>query len=104
MIKILKCFLWGTHSIIYRNNGDLCVLGLGYNIDGNVTLLMNDPSIIKINNQSISFEWSVINHKYFSDIFQTEISTLYKCLKRIQFSYGLKIPKFVIFEIIKFVN
>ena len=67
------------------------------------TLLMNDSSIIKINNESILSEWWPKNHKYLSLSFRVEILTLYKYLKRIQFLCGLRIPKFVIYEIIKFI-
>lgn len=99
------------YSIIYKNNGDL--FGFGFNIDiyinldndksiNKYPLIMSDPSIIKINNQSVSFEWSPLNHKYFSDSFQIEVLILYKCLKKIQLLSGLKIPRFVIYEIIKF--
>ena len=49
-----------------------------------LTFIINDPSIIKINNQEVEIEWSPLNHRYFPTIFQNEIMLLYKCLKRIQ--------------------
>ena len=86
------------NSLIYTHNGDLFIF------DVRSTLLLNDPSIIKINNQSTSFKWSPINHKYFHSSFKLSIKTMYNCLKRVQLLFGLKIPKFVIYEIIKLVN
>ena len=64
---------------------------------------MNDPSIININGISIDFGWSPDNHKYFSIKFKLEVELLYLCLKRIQNLAKLKIPKFVIYEIVKFI-
>ena len=114
-IKMISC--GSRHSLIYKNNGDLFVFGNNYQgqlgliqnenkifVINRPTLLMNDPSIIKINNSSVLLEWSPINHKYFSNIFKMEILTLYKCLKHIQNIHGLKVPKFVIYEIIKIID
>ena len=61
---------------------------------------MNDPSIIKINNTTTS-DGSPENHKYFSPLFQIKILIFYQYLKRIQLLTGLKIPKYIIYEIIK---
>ena len=60
---------------------------------------MNDPSIIKINNINIDFIWSPLNHKYFDKEFKESIELFYKCLK----SKNIKLPKFIIYEIIKFI-
>jgi len=99
-IKMISCGSY--HSMIYCNNGDLFIFGSESN-KNKPTLLINDPSIININGISIDFEWSPDNHKYYSDSFKLEIKLLYLCLKRIQNLTQLKIPKFVIYEIIKFI-
>ena len=44
-----------SNSIIYKNNGDL--FNFYFNKINNTVIIMNDPSIIKIDNQSILFEW-----------------------------------------------
>lgn len=111
-IKIIYC--GRKHSIIYKNDGDLLVFGnndngqLGFiNDKKNIyepILIMNDPLFVKINDQPILVEWSPKNHKYFSDTFKFEVLILYKCLKRIQLLTDLKIPKFIIYEIIKCIS
>ena len=109
-IKNIYCGWY--YTLIYKNNGDLFVcgsstfgqLGLGnHNSKDKLTLLMNDISIIYINNIAIP-GWSPENHKDFSPLFQSKILLFYQCLKRIQLLTGLKIPKFIIYEIIKFIN
>ena len=50
----------------------------------------------------VSIEWSPTNHIYFPIIFRNEVMLLYQCLKRKQLSLGLKISKFIIYEIVKF--
>ena len=49
-------------------------------------------------------EWNPNNHKFYSKQFKIEIETFLKCLKRNHQKTGIKIPKFVIFEIIKKIN
>lgn len=99
-IKTIHC--GSDYSIIYKNDGSLLYFGF-FNYDyNNGKILLNDPSIIRFNNQVIPFEWSPVNHKYFSNKFHLQTLILYKCLNRIQSSKSIKIPKFVIYEIIKF--
>ena len=71
-IKNISCF--GFHNIIYKDNGDILVLGnnnkgqlgLSHNIDINIpTLLMNDKTVKNI----ISGGWHTIIHKDNGDIF-----------------------------------
>ena len=68
------------------------------------TLILKNESIRMVDSSSshlIPFIWSIEEHIYFSSSFKESILTFYLSLKRIQFKTSLKIPKFVIFEIIK---
>jgi hypothetical protein len=49
-------------------------------------------------------KWSLESHNLCFNSFKQAIHTFLLCMKRIQFKTKLKIPKFVLFEIIKFVD
>jgi alpha-tubulin suppressor-like RCC1 family protein len=99
-IKAISCR--DPYTFIYKNNGD--VISYKYGIFNNGEVITNDPSIIQINKELIEFPWSIEHHKYFSTKFKEGIETLYRCLKRYQMLIMLKIPRFVVYEIIKFVD
>ena len=62
---------------------------------------MNNPYIKYINWVKVK-RWSIENFKDLSILEQERIKIFYCCLKCIQLHLGLKIPKFVIHEILKF--
>ena len=97
---------------ILKNNGELFVcgdnnygaLGLDNNVSVNIPTLLMTNSTIKIYGcDDEIMEWSHIHHKFYSLDFKNRIYTFVLFLKRNQMKTGLKIPKFVLFEIIKFV-
>jgi hypothetical protein len=55
-------------------------------------------------NKRTPIEWTKDNHKHFPKQFKIQIETFLNCLKRNQQKTGIKIPKFVLFEIIKKTN
>jgi len=97
------------HSVIVKNNGDVFVFGnnargclIANNKDICIkvpTLLMTNPNIKSLTNPR---KWKCENHKSFPLNFRLGIWTFLLCMKRNQVNTGLKIPKFVLFEIIKF--
>jgi len=98
------------HSMILKNNGELYVCGdneygqLGLGHKENVfkpTLLMTNKTIKFYN--SMPTQWTSENHKNCAPSFKQRIIAFVLFLKRNQMKTGLKIPKFVLFEIIKFV-
>ena len=69
------------------------------------TFILKDENELNLSWSSsnlIPLIWSPENHKFFPNDFKKRIETFYLSLKKIQFKTGIKIPKFVIFEIIKF--
>jgi hypothetical protein len=58
-----------------------------------------DSNIIQINRSRI-FSWSPLNHQFYPKSFKSEVKILYLCLKRYQ--HQARIPKFVIYIIVKF--
>jgi hypothetical protein len=75
-------------------------LGLDdYNNRDVPTYVLTDPNIVQINN---SFLWSPQHHRYFPSKFKQAVNLLYLHLKHDQ--NQIKIPKFVIHEIIKFLD
>jgi len=112
--KIRSIFSGAEHAMILKNNDELfvfgensyCQLGLGthtgYNLDI-PKLLMKDQNIEIFGDNATYLEWSCKNHNSFSKEFQQRIHTFLLFLKRNQMKTGLKIPKFVLFEIIKYV-
>ena len=97
-----------NHTIILQDNNDVLVfgcnktgqLGLGHNDDQNkpVTLMQN---VKQIEGYNVDIKWSSENHHQFSTTFRNRIHCFLLIYKRNQNSTGLKIPKFVLFEIFK---
>ena len=110
--KTIKNIICGNvHTIIYKDNGNILVfgdneygqLGLGHNTNINIPiLLMNNPYVKSINGNEIK-RWSIQNYRDLSILEQERIKILYYCLKYIQIQTSLKIPKFVVYEILKFI-
>jgi alpha-tubulin suppressor-like RCC1 family protein len=108
--KTIKNIICGhRHTLIYQNSGQVIVFGankqgqLGL---GNYVGATNKPIELMINKNLHFFSrgiytWSVENYKKLSPAKQEWIWMLYICLKRNQFLTGLKVPKFVIYEIVK---
>jgi hypothetical protein len=63
--------------------------------------IINDETIISINGEEIYTEWTPENHKFMNDEIKECIWTFLLVLKKYQKIYGIKIPKYVIFEILK---
>lgn len=105
-IKTVICGQY--HTLFYKYNGDLILLGydkpkkIKYTLD-NPLILMNDPSIIQIDNIHIKFDWSPINHKYFSDNFKCQVKILYKCLMYMRNLFKIRIPKYIVYEFIEYI-
>ena len=98
------------HTYIYLSNGDLYVFGateggqLSIKLEEDYVpepfLLKNDPNILYFCGDIISV-WTSEEHLLFPEIFKLEVLQLLFALKRLQKLTKIKIPKFVIFEIIK---
>ena len=94
--------------MILKENSDVLVfgcnhygqLGLGHNNNVNKpTLLMHDVKLLQGNKPII--KWSPENHGKFRKTFRNSILYFLLVHKRNQINTGLKIPKFVLFEIFK---
>ena len=105
-ISLIAC--GNKHSVILYDDGSVFVFGC--NSKGQIgldkyrnylepTFLIKDPNIIQINNSRKKI-WSPINHKYFSNKFRNSVLCFYLILKYIYNLTSIKIPKFVIYEII----
>eukprot|EP01091_Cochliopodium_minus_P019643 TRINITY_DN8328_c1_g2_i1.p1 TRINITY_DN8328_c1_g2~~TRINITY_DN8328_c1_g2_i1.p1 ORF type:complete len:363 (+),score=93.91 TRINITY_DN8328_c1_g2_i1:160-1248(+) len=109
-IKYISAF--AQSSMFYTENGD--IFSFGQNNYGQLGLsktkydtpqkAMNNPNLTIINSRSKKqFSlWSPEKHSHFSSLFKQNISTFVKCLKFKQSVWKLKLPKFVLFEIIIF--
>ena len=105
-IRQIACGVY--HTVILQENNDVLVfgcnntgqLGLGHNDDQNkpVTLMQN---VKQIEGYNVDIKWSSENHHQFSTTFRNRIHCFLLIHKRNQNSTGLKIPKFVLFEIFK---
>ena len=101
-----------SHSMILKENGELFVfggnsygqLGFGHNNAINKpTLLMTNKTINFHQIQQTSIIWNHNNHTFYPKEFKERIYTFTLYLKRNQVNTKLKIPKFVLFEIIKYI-
>jgi len=110
-IKSIHCNYY--HSMILKNNGELLIFGrneygqLGIE-DHNTcydepTLSMTNSTINLWEQIQTPILWHHRNHINYSKQFKQRIYTFLLFLKRNQVKTGLKIPKFLLFEIIKFV-
>ena len=57
---------------------------------------------IVLSKSSFNLSWEPQNHQFFFYSFKLSVKVLVCCLKVIQKNAGLKIPKFVLYEIIRF--
>jgi hypothetical protein len=98
-----------NHTVILKNNGDVYVfgrnkngqLGLGHYKNQNVPqLLMSNVSLIA-NTIKKCERWDHVHHQFYGELFRQRILTFLLAHKRNQIRTGLRIPKFVLFEIIK---
>jgi len=63
-------------------------------------LQKHDPLLL-ISSGKLASEWSPDNHPSYLLAFRKAIFTFLLCLRRFRASTGLKLPKFVLFDIIK---
>lgn len=88
------------------NSGELFVFGTGNESDKpNIdipTLLIKNPTLKIIMNSQLNIIWSPNNHINYPKDFQDSVLCLLLYLKRNQIRTRLKIPRFVIYEIIKY--
>ena len=108
-IKHMYCGI--GYLIMLRNNGDLILLGMIVNLKRNnndiyTTIIKYEPYPIQITNNVklisnviIPCEWSHIIHHKYSKLIQNNIFCFMMCLKTKL--HGMKIPKCIVFEIIK---
>ena len=96
------------HTMILQENGNVLIfgannhgqLGLGHDND------INTPTLVMSNIKQLSGyfpinKWNSENHYRFSATFRNRIYYFLLVHKRNQINTGLKIPKFVLFEIFK---
>jgi len=101
------------HSTIVKNNGDVFIIGnnkSGCLIKSDTekylsfpTFAFTLPNIKLVSNSSQILMWSCENHKYFPLDFRVSIWAFLLCMKKHQIDTGIKIPRFVLYEIIKFI-
>jgi X-linked retinitis pigmentosa GTPase regulator len=97
------------HTTILKNNGDAYVfgnngygqLGLGHNENQNVPRLLMDNVSLIANTIKKRERWNHLRHQFYGELFRQRILTFLLAHKRNQICTGLRIPKFVLFEIIK---
>jgi len=106
-IEAISCG-W-SHTLIYKKTTELFIFGdnsvgqfgLGHTMNQNKpVLVMKDEPISILMSQRIDLSWSPQSHLHFPKPFQEAILALMLCSKRL----NVKVPKFVIFEIIKYVG
>ena len=96
------------HTVILQDDNDVLVvgrnfsgqLGLGHNDDQNKPVILMQ-NVKNVQGYNINIKWSAENHHQFSTTFRNRIHCFLLIHKRNQNSTGLKIPKFVLFEIFK---
>jgi len=101
--QVIDMFMTNKYLYVLSSNND--VYEMDYRSicpEKNKSYCLVANKINVINQSRIIKEWSPNNHIEFPKKFRKNIETFLFCLKRIQYKSGVKIPKFVIFEIIKF--
>jgi len=107
-IRALSCGY--AHTAMHKKNGEVYVFGR--NVAGELGLNdMNDRNepILLLTDKTISImltgnrkaTWTPEHHSHFPSAFQNAIHTFVLALKRIRSSSGIRLPKFILFEIIK---
>ena len=129
--NIKDIYLGWYHTMIYKSNGEMWVcggseffffnsnqlikfhcsnfdgkLGVGHNKDQlNLVLMTTDNTIVSVNGESTSSrKWSPEIHKHFPESFKQGSLTFVFCLKQIYAEKSIKLPKYMIFEILKKVD
>lgn len=107
--SIIKIIFNISSTIIYKNNGDLSVCGYNIFKSTRPKKILYTPKLI-VNIKNISFlngyqiyKFSPENYDKICIELQEYIYLLYLCLKCIQYKHNIKLPKFIIYEIIKFI-
>ena len=88
-------------SFFLNNDGSISMRGKFSEIDNKNHLLIQNSSIKYFNETQIN-EWSPENHHLFSRSFKQSTLCFVCCLKRINQKYNLKLPKYLLFMIVKF--
>jgi hypothetical protein len=70
-------------------------------ISGQTNVIMKDTTVVAILGTDAPLEWSPNDHSLFPISFQKLIYQFVLCLKRMQKTINIKIPRFVLYEIIK---
>lgn len=83
----------GAITLVYKNISELWIYSKYFN-----TIICKEAGITHLMNSKIDNKWSIENHKKYSKDFRDQIFTFYICNKH----YPYKLPKFVCFEIFKF--
>jgi hypothetical protein len=110
-INIKQVICRYNHTFILKNNGDL--FGFGYNHHGQLglgdinnrlipTLLMKNTNITIINNHKINHEFTSNNYIFLPDKLKISIFIFLLVSKKYYINHNIKIPKFIHFEIFKF--
>lgn len=91
-------------TIMYSDNGDVLFSGRKNKCENIFipTTIINNPYLKSIAGIKI-IHWSIENYKDLSILEQERIRIFYYCLKKIQIITGIIIPKFVIYEVLKFI-
>ena len=112
--KIEKIVACAYHTILMTEEGE--IYGFGDNGYGQIALkseiknvkepqiIMKNPNIsIIVSKSAFNCDWSIETHSHFSFKFQIKILFFLNSLKYFQNKTKIKIPKFVVHEIIKFI-
>ena len=74
---------------------------MGTDKKNNLNVILENCSVKIILASDEPFHWSPELHFSFNDVFKNKITNFLFCLKHFQKETKIKIPKFVLFEIIK---
>jgi len=115
--QVTDLFCGNDHCFLFKMNGDL--LGWGTNIRGQLglgntqssqkswmeenkpVLVLNDPTLESVNGRKLQLQWRPEKHSRYPSAFRQRILTFVLSLKVFHQKTALKLPKFLLFEIIK---
>ena len=89
-----------NNDVLVFGRNDYGQLGLGHNNNQNKSVILMQ-NVKKVQGYNININWSSENHHQLSATFRNRIHCFLLIHKRNQNNTGLKIPKFVLFEIFK---
>ena len=95
--NVKQVFCSTLKSYILKSDGSLVSYGEALN----EKLIIHNPSI-KFFNQTEVTEWTPDTHCLFSTSFKSSVFGFVCCLKLVHKKNNLKIPKFILYEIVKF--